>query len=68
MEEHPLGSYQYDYPESLGSRLRGLAKRLSDNYLEKWDHEDNNNPYCEEATTRGASINVANLLQSKGGA
>ena len=34
---------QYEYLESLGSRLGGQARRLLDNFSERWDYRDETN-------------------------
>ena len=46
---------QYEYLESLGPRLGGQARRLLDNFIDKWDYLDEANPFYEEAITREAS-------------
>ena len=46
---------QYEYLESLGPKLGGQARRLLDNYVDKWDYRDIGNLFYEEAVTREAS-------------
>ena len=46
---------QYEYLESLGPKLGGQARRLLDNYIEKWDYCNIGNLCYEEAVTREAS-------------
>ena len=43
------GVAQYDYMESLLNRLGGQARRLLDNFLEKWNCEKDDNPYILDA-------------------
>ena len=57
------GASQYAYLESLLNRLGGQARLLLDIYLNKWDWLNEDNVYCEEATTR----EVASLLQGQSG-
>ena len=33
-----VGFTQFDYLESLGTKLAGQARRLLDNFVDKWDH------------------------------
>ena len=49
------GIAQYEYLESLGSRLGGQGRRLLDNFSERGDYRDETNYYYEEATTKEAS-------------
>ena len=49
------GVAQYEYLESLGPKLGGQARRLLDNYIDKWDYRDVGNLCYEEAVTREAS-------------
>ena len=51
----PNGIAQYEYLESLGSRLGGQVRRLLVNFNERWDYRNETNYYYEEATTREAS-------------
>ena len=55
MKQLENGITQYEYLESLGPRLGGQARRLLDNFIDKWDYRDEANPFYEEAVTRGAS-------------
>ena len=38
MKQLGNGIAQYEYLESLGSKLGGQARRLLDNYIDKWDY------------------------------
>ena len=49
------GIAQYEYLESLGPKLGGQARRLLDNYIDKWDYRDISNLFYEEAIAREAS-------------
>ena len=49
------GIAQYEYLESLGPCLGGQARRLLDNFVDKWDYRDEANPFYEEAVTLEAS-------------
>ena len=46
---------QYEFLESLGPRMGGQARRLLDNFIDKWDYRDKADPFYEEAVTREAS-------------
>ena len=46
---------RYEYLESLGPKLGGQARRLLDNYIDRWDYRNDENLYYEEAVTREAS-------------
>ena len=49
------GISKYEYLESLGPKLGGQARRLLDNYIDKWDYRDIGNLCYEDAVTREAS-------------
>ena len=55
MKQLGNGISQYEYLESLGPKLGGQARRLLDNYVDKWDHRDIGNLFYEDAVTREAS-------------
>ena len=55
MKQLANGIAQYEYLESLGPRMGGQARRLLDNFIDKWDYRDDTNPFYEEAVTREAS-------------
>ena len=55
MKQLGNGISQYEYLESLGPKLGGLARRLLDNYVDKWDYRDMGNLFYEDAVTREAS-------------
>ena len=55
MKQLANGIAQYEYLESLGPRMGGQARRLLDNFIDKWDYRDESNPFSEEAVTREAS-------------
>ena len=47
-----VGFTQYDYLETLGGRLGGQARRVLDNYVDKWDCTKEDHVNYEEAVTR----------------
>lgn len=49
------GVTRYNYLEDLGMKLSGQARRVVDNFLDKWDHT---NEDYEDAITREASRHV----------
>ena len=55
MKQLGNGISQYEYLESLGPKLGGQARRLLDNYIEKWDYRALGNISYEEAVRREAS-------------
>ena len=55
MKQLGNGIAQYEYLKSLGPKLGGQARRLLDNYIDKWDYRDIGNLCYEEAVTREAS-------------
>ena len=55
MKQLGNGISQYEYLESLWSKLGGQARRLLYNYIDKWDYRDISNLFYEEAVTREAS-------------
>ena len=55
MKQLANGIAQYEYLESWGPRMGGQARRLLDNFIDKWDYRDETNPFYEEAVTREAS-------------
>ena len=55
MKQLGNGFAQYEYLESLGPKLGGQARRLLDNYIDKWDYRDIGNLFYEDAVTREAS-------------
>ena len=55
MKQLGNGIAQYEYLESLGPKLGGQARRLLDNYIDKWDYRDVCNLCYEEAVTCEAS-------------
>ena len=55
MKQLGNGISHYEYLESLGPKLGGRARRLLDNYIDKWDYRDIGNLFYEEAVTREAS-------------
>ena len=44
--------------EDLGMKLGGQARRVLENFLEKWDHTDADNSDYEDAVSREASKDV----------
>ena len=46
------GITQYEYLESLGPRLGGQARRLLDNYVDRWDYRNEDNVNYRAATQR----------------
>ena len=60
------GVTQYNSLESQGRKLGGQARRVLDNFLDMWDHTDEENLDYEEATTRGNQRRVKIFLQEKG--
>lgn len=48
------GISQYEYLESLLPRLGGQARRLLDNFIDKWSWRKDDNPFNLEATAREA--------------
>ena len=48
------GTSQYEYCESLGPKLGGQARRLLDNFVDRWDYRDRTNPFFKEAVKREA--------------
>ena len=55
MKQLGHGIAQYEHLESLGPKLGGQARRLLDNYIDRWDYRNDDNLYYEEAVTREAS-------------
>ena len=55
MKQLGHGIVQYEYLESLGPKLGGQARRLLDNYIDRWDYCDDTNIYFEETVTRETS-------------
>ena len=55
MKQLGNGIAQYEYLESLDPKLGGHARRLLDNYIDKWDNHDIGNLFYEEEVTREAS-------------
>ena len=55
MKQLGNGISQYEYLESLGPKLGGQARRLMDNYIDKWDYRDIGTISYEEAVRREAS-------------
>ena len=53
-----LGVTQYDYSESLESKMRGQAKRVPDKVLDSWDHNNEENPHYEYVVTREVARDV----------
>ena len=41
------GVTQYDFVETFGKKLGGQARQVLDNYLDKWDHTNEDNPNYE---------------------
>ena len=46
------GITQYEYLETLGPRLGGQARRLLDNFIDKWDYHDTEQPFYKNARAR----------------
>ena len=46
------GITQYEYLETLGPRLGGQARQLLDNFIDRWDFHDHEQPYYEAALVR----------------
>ena len=76
-----IGVTQYDYLETLGAKLGGQARRVFDNYVDKWDHTNAENPNYEDALTieanramwrsyykRKAVLNLRQIQPAVGGA
>ena len=55
MKQLGLGISQYEYLESMGPKLGGQARRLLDNYVDRWDHRDRTNPFLAAALQREGS-------------
>lgn len=51
-------SAKYDYVETLRLKLGGQARRAFDNFVEKSNHTNDNNPDYEDAVTREAKWEV----------
>ena len=54
MKQLANGIDQYEYLESLGPKLGGQARRLLDNYVDKWDYRDVDSLFHEDAVTHEA--------------
>ena len=50
-----VGFTQFDYLETLGAFLSGQARRVLDNFVDKWDFTNEDHVNYEEAITREAS-------------
>ena len=52
------GVAQYDYMESLLNRVGGQARKLLDNYLDKWNWAKDSNPYILDAIAKEADCAI----------
>ena len=52
------GVTQYVCVETLVMKLGGRARRVLDNFIDKWDHTKEDNPDYEDATAREAILDV----------
>lgn len=47
-----MGVTQFEYLSDVGNQLTREARRVLDNYLDKWDFDNMENPSYEEAFKR----------------
>ena len=59
------GITQYEYLETLGPRLGGRARRLLDNFIDKWDYHDTEQPFYKDANKRETQRALWRVLLSR---